>query len=203
MMEQKKGLIYERIPLVMKSIGSITKQRRNKQQNYAFRGIDDIYNELHRHLVQNQVFVTSEVINQVREERESKSGGMLVYTVLTVKFTFWTTDGSSITSTLVGEAMDSGDKSSNKAMSTAYKYAFMQIFCIPTNEAKDTEEVSPDPMPRKQKLTTKKDVFTDNTLKRLQGKLANGENVLLENITNNYTLSDDMMATVTQLLAVS
>ena len=35
--------------------------------------------------------------------------------------------------------MDSGDKSSNKAMSAAQKYAFLQVFCIPTEEPKDTE----------------------------------------------------------------
>lgn len=40
---------------------------------------------------------------------------------------------------MIGEAMDSGDKSCNKAMSAAQKYAFLQIFCIPTEEPKDTE----------------------------------------------------------------
>ncbi len=38
-----------------------------------------------------------------------------------------------------GEAMDSGDKSTNKAMSAAYKYAAMQAFCIPTEGDHDTE----------------------------------------------------------------
>ncbi|MGL9724902.1 ERF family protein, partial [Sodalis sp. (in: enterobacteria)] len=32
------------------------------------------------------------------------------------------------------EAMDSGDKATNKAMSIAYKYAAFQAFCIPTEE---------------------------------------------------------------------
>jgi hypothetical protein len=32
----------------------------------------------------------------------------------------------------------------NKAMSVAYKYALMQIFCIPTEEEKDTEFNSPE-----------------------------------------------------------
>jgi hypothetical protein len=56
-----------------------------------------------------------------------------------MKFTAYTEDGSSVSSITVGEAMDSGDKSMNKAMSVAYKYALMQIFCIPTEEEKDTE----------------------------------------------------------------
>jgi hypothetical protein len=64
-----------------------------------------------------------------------------------MKFTAYAEDGSSVESVTIGEAMDSGDKSMNKAMSTAYKYALMQIFCIPTEEDKDTEnqthEVAP------------------------------------------------------------
>jgi hypothetical protein len=40
---------------------------------------------------------------------------------------------------MIGEAMDSGDKSANKAMSAAQKYALLQVFCIPTEEPKDTE----------------------------------------------------------------
>ena len=50
-------------------------------------------------------------------------------------------------SKVFGEAMDSGDKATNKAMSAAYKYAAFQAFCIPTegdNDAdKTTHEVSP------------------------------------------------------------
>ena len=35
--------------------------------------------------------------------------------------------------------MDSGDKASNKAMSSAFKYAFIETFCVPTEEDKDTD----------------------------------------------------------------
>lgn len=45
-----------------------------------------------------------------------------------------TEDGSIHTVTTYGEAMDSGDKATNKAMSIAYKYAAFQAFCIPTEE---------------------------------------------------------------------
>jgi hypothetical protein len=38
-----------------------------------------------------------------------------------------------------GEAMDSGDKATNKAMSAAYKYALMQTFAIPTEGDHDSE----------------------------------------------------------------
>jgi hypothetical protein len=48
---------------------------------------------------------------------------------------------------MYGEAMDSGDKATNKAMSAAYKYACMQAFSIPTEGDNDadahTHEVKP------------------------------------------------------------
>ena len=42
--------------------------------------------------------------------------------------------------------MDSGDKSFNKAMSAAYKYALFQVFCVPTEEMVDSEVDSPEPL---------------------------------------------------------
>lgn len=110
-----------------------------------------MYNALNAHLSEAKVFFTPKVINLVREERKNAKGTILIYSVLTVEFTAYAEDGSSVTTVTVGEAMDSGDKSMNKAMSTAYKYALMQIFCIPTEEEKDTEyqthEVAAAPKP--------------------------------------------------------
>jgi hypothetical protein len=143
--------IYQSINAIMKHVPSIGKDRKNQQQGYNFRGIDDMYNALNPLLAEHGVFATSEVLNTEREERQTKSGGTLFYSILTVKFTFFATDGSSVTSTMIGEGMDSADKASNKAMSTAYKYALMQLFCIPTEDVKDAEyqthEVAPKKLP--------------------------------------------------------
>ena len=107
-----------------------------------------MYNALNQHLTEEKVFFTSEILSTEREERESKNGGTLIYSVITMKFTAYAEDWSNVSSTTVGEAMDSWDKSMNKAMSTAYKYALMQIFCIPTEDDKDTENSSPEPKPK-------------------------------------------------------
>ena len=143
-----ENLIYKKIPVMMWKIGVIGKDRTNKIQNYQFRWIDDMYNALNQHLTEEKVFFTSEILSTEREERESKNGGTLIYSVITMKFTAYAEDWSNVSSTTVGEAMDSGDKSMNKAMSTAYKYALMQIFCIPTEDDKDTENSSPEPKPK-------------------------------------------------------
>lgn len=131
--------IYSAIPKIMSDIGAIGKEKKNVQQNYQFRGIDDIYNAAQGALVTHGVFCVPEVLEMTREQLPSKSGGTLLYTILKVRYTFFAEDGSSIGVIAVGEAMDSGDKSCNKAMSAAHKYAFLQLFCIPTVEPKDSE----------------------------------------------------------------
>ena len=143
------GKIFALIPKIMSEVGVIEKTRTNSQQGsgYKFRGIDDVYSALHPLLHKHGVFFTPSVQDSIREERTSKSGGTLIYTVLKVKYTFYADDGSTFDVIVPGEAMDSGDKSSNKAMSAALKYALLQVFCIPTEEEKDTEyhahEVAP------------------------------------------------------------
>jgi len=140
------NLIYKKMIDVLKDVETIGKNKKNTQQNYSFRGIDDMYNALHGLFAKHEIFITSEVLSEKREERASKSGGVLLWVILDVKFTFYATDGSSVYSITKGEAMDSGDKASNKAMSTALKYTLMQTFLIPTEEKLDTEYENPEPV---------------------------------------------------------
>jgi hypothetical protein len=143
-MENDPKLIYERMSAIMAEIKSIGKGRQNKAQGYSFRGIDDVYNAVNGALVKHKVFCAPQVINVERSERTSKQGNVLFSSIVTMQYTFFTTDGSSVVMTTVGEGMDSGDKATNKAMSGAQKYAFFQAFCIPTDEIKDSEYDSPE-----------------------------------------------------------
>lgn len=130
--------IYEAIPAIMDEIGHIGKDRRNQQQGFMFRGIDQVMNTMKPLLAKHGVFVVPEVIDRQREERTTKSGSNLIYSILTVRYHFCASDGSEVVATTVGEGMDSADKASNKAMAIAFKYACFQVFCIPTEEiAKD------------------------------------------------------------------
>jgi hypothetical protein len=142
------GQIYTLMAKVMGEVGAIEKLRKNQQQGYAFRGIDDVYMALQPALVKHGVVCVPEVVEERREERPSKNGGTLFYTTVRMAFTFYAPDGSYVRAVTSGEAMDSGDKSTNKAMSAAMKYAMLQTFCIPTEEKKDTEYESPEPAPK-------------------------------------------------------
>ncbi len=135
----------------MRNCGAITKKRAaGGGLSYAFRGIDDVYNALHDYLADAGIYMIPEVIEERSEERTNLKGTVLIYRFLKVRYQFIAEDGSSVTATGMGEAMDSGDKATNKAMSAAHKYVMMQTFLIPTEEAKDVELDHHQVQPKKQ-----------------------------------------------------
>ncbi|MBR1853406.1 MAG: ERF family protein [Lachnospiraceae bacterium] len=143
--------IYESIAAVMGEIGAVGKNSRNQQQGFMFRGIDAVMNAINPALTKHKVFIVPEILDQTREERTTAKGGVLIYSICKVKYTFFAEDGSHIEAVVIGEGMDSGDKATNKAMSIAFKYACFQVFCIPTEEMKDPDEECHEPAPRKKK----------------------------------------------------
>lgn len=153
-----EGKIYKAIAGVMKDVGAVGKDSKNPQQGYKYRGIDAVMNALQPAMVKHGIFAAPAVIASEREERQTQRGSLLIYSMLTVKYTFYAEDGSFVETTVVGEGMDSGDKSSNKAMSAAFKYACFQTFCIPTEEMIDSEVDSPEPAPKPKKKAEPKKI---------------------------------------------
>lgn len=145
--EAKPGLIFKQINAVMREIEAIGKERSNKEQGYRFRGIDDVYNELHPLMAKHGVFTVPKVIKREHGEKATRNGGVLRVVILEMEYTFFAEDGSSVVAFVVGEGMDSGDKASNKAMAVAHKYALVQVFAIPTEDEKDPENDSHDLAP--------------------------------------------------------
>jgi len=142
--QDQPPLIYARMSAVMADIGAIDKDKTNKQQGFKYRGIDDIYNALHLCMAKHQVFTTSEALDVHREEKPTKSGGKIGFSIVKIRYTFHTVDGSSIATEIIGEGMDTADKATNKAFAIAHKYALLQAFMIPTEDPKDPEADSPD-----------------------------------------------------------
>jgi len=121
----------------------ISKNRKNQQQGYAFRGVDDLYNTLAPLLPKASLCIIPRMVAREVQEKTTAKGGVMVYTTVCAEFDFVSAlDGSKHTVATYGEAMDSGDKSTNKAMSAAYKYACFQTFCIPTEGDNDSENAT-------------------------------------------------------------
>ncbi len=153
MMENKSIGVYLAISKVMGRMASegVGKDRKNAMQGYNFRGIDDMYNALSRPMVDAGLVVLPRVISRECVERTTAKGGAIFYVTIGCEFDFVAaSDGSIHTVKTFGEAMDSADKATNKAMSAAFKYACMQVFCIPTEGDNDadghTHEVLPAPV---------------------------------------------------------
>lgn len=135
-------MVYQAIAAVTEDISKegISKSRSNQQQGYKFRGIDDVYNALSPFLAKHKLCILPRVLAREVVERTTAKGGAIFYTTVEVEFDFVSAeDGTVHTVKTFGEAMDSADKSTNKAMSAAYKYAAMQAFCIPTEGDNDAD----------------------------------------------------------------
>lgn len=144
---ETKTQIYKSMAKILKEVDFIGKSRTadmGKGGKYNFRGIDDIYNVLHKSFADNQVFIIPEVLETTLETQDkgqdSYGNQKYQYSIIVkVRFTCFAEDGSSVSGIGVGHALDTSDKGTNKAQSSALKYFLMQTFLIPTEEDKDVE----------------------------------------------------------------
>jgi hypothetical protein len=130
-MNEKK--VYKAIAEVTSKLAKegISKARKNEQQGYKFRGIDDVYNALAPFLAEAKLCILPHVEHRECVERINHKGTALFYVTVQVRFSFVSAeDGSEHQVVTYGEAMDSGDKATNKAM---------QAFCIPTEGDNDAD----------------------------------------------------------------
>jgi hypothetical protein len=140
--------VYQLIAAVSAAIAhdGISKSRKNAQQGYNFRGIDDVYNALAPVLAKHGLVILPRILTRQCVERTSKSGSAQFFVTVEAEFDFVSShDSSRHVVRTFGEAQDSADKATNKAMSAAYKYAAFQTFCIPTEGDNDADASTPEP----------------------------------------------------------
>lgn len=199
------SLIYEQMAKVMEEVGAIGKDATNKSQGFKYRGIDQVYNALNPLLAKHKIFTMPKVLNSEREERKSNNGGALLYSRVTMEYSFFTTDGSCVTCSVIGEGMDSGDKATNKAMAIAHKYALLQAFCIPTEDMPDPDaechDVAPQAPKEDERMTKYKELVSKTmkhyaiTKESAQGLLnASGVKFELTSVTSALNDFDGLIA---------
>lgn len=128
----------------------IGKDRKNEQQGFRFRGIDDLYNALAGIVAREGLCILPRVLARTVVERPTKSGGVSTFALVDVEFDLVAAeDGSKHTIRTMGEAMDTADKATNKAMSAAMKYACLMAFQIPTEGDNDADAYTHEPAHRK------------------------------------------------------
>lgn len=140
MSEMHMPMIYSCLTQAAAAINAVGKNGVNTSQGWKFRSIDDIYNALNPALIAAGLTIVPNVIHTdiVQEEASTNQYGKkqpgATTARLTMEYTVFAPDGSSIKATTIGEGRDAGDKACNKAMAIAYKYMAFQLFCIPTEE---------------------------------------------------------------------
>lgn len=143
-MSAEKELIHGKMIEIMRAIGSIGKDGKNTAQKFNFRGIDQIYDRLYPILCRVGVRVEPKMISQEVQIRENAKGSTQKHVQVEMEYSFVAEDGSSVVSARVpGEGLDYGDKATNKALASAYKYAMCHQFCIPTGDV-DGDSESPE-----------------------------------------------------------
>lgn len=186
--------VYKSINDVQAELATIgiTKDRRNSQGNgYNFRGIDDVYNTIAPLLSKHKLCILPRVLTRNCIERASKAGGALFYVTIEAEFDFVSAeDGSKHVVKTFGEAMDSGDKATNKAMSAAYKYACFQAFSIPTESNNDPENETHEVLPG---LTQERFVKALYTIK--------AKEFTVEKLRKNYSLTQEQEDQLAEMIS--
>lgn len=138
--------IHQRLGRILAEMPAIGKGQRNEQQGFMFRGHDDVMNALNPLLSKYGVFFVPRVLERVTDQRTTRQGGTMYEVNLHVEFTFYGPDGDFVEGSTWGEGTDSGDKSTNKAMTMALKNMLAQTFAVSTQEISqlDADQHSPD-----------------------------------------------------------
>jgi hypothetical protein len=133
--------LVDKLVAISTAAGHVAKTGKNASQGFNFRGIDAVVNALSNGMRNSRVIVYPTVLNyQYEQIAVGQNKALVGHVRLEVRYTF--TDGiDSISAVVSGEAMDSGDKATAKAMSVAFRTALLQVFFLPTDE-KDPDEDS-------------------------------------------------------------
>lgn len=129
-----KPKVYEEFLAVMREVSGVAKRDRNEHQRFNFRGIDAVVNALGPAFREHGLIVVPRVADIEHTDIRTSQGKPATRCIVTVDYQFIGSDGSSITATSVGEAFDSGDKATPKAMSVAFRTCLLQTFILPTDE---------------------------------------------------------------------
>jgi hypothetical protein len=141
---EDRRTVYERMVAVIAELPAIGKTQKNTQQNFMFRGHDDVMNALNPLLAKHGVFIVPDVLERITGERVTGNQKTMYEVNLHVRFTFYGLLGDSFRASGWGEGTDMGDKGTNKAMTMAFKYVVAQAFALATAEISDADQTSPE-----------------------------------------------------------
>lgn len=139
------------VKLVLAKEGVAKGRQTQAQGRYQYRGVDDIIDACAMPMAEAGLCVFQRTVSHRIEEHKSNANSTLFYCYVECEFDFVATaDGSMHTTRFVGESFDSGDKSTGKAETYAFRNCLAKTFVIPVNgaEADSDKHESPPVQPR-------------------------------------------------------
>ncbi|MFF1686047.1 ERF family protein [Streptomyces sp. NPDC058254] len=121
--------VFAAIAAVMRDAMPVGKNQRNQQQNYNFRGIDDVMSAMAGPMRAHGLFILPSVTDRKQERRGEK----MTHVVITMRYRIYGPAGDCLVADVPGEASDFADKSTNKAQSAALKYLLFTLFMLPVD----------------------------------------------------------------------
>jgi len=135
-MAAEKKTVAEAMAGVMASVRGVGKGdfHNSPTAKFHFRGIDAVMNAVGPALREHGVVVVPQLQSIEHRDVQTSGGKASRETTVLVKYLWTGPDGSTLESVVPGEAMDSGDKGTAKAMSVAFRIALLQALCLPTDD---------------------------------------------------------------------
>lgn len=130
------------VAAVMADIDAVAKRDHNSQQGFNFRGVDAVVNAVGPILRRHGVVVAPLVEDYHYGSVEvGKNRTPMGHARVTVRYRWHAPNGEYLDSVACGEAMDSGDKATAKAMSVAWRTCLIQTLALPTDDPDPDHDV--------------------------------------------------------------
>lgn len=119
---------------VMAEVRELAKGDRNASQGFNFRGVDAVMNAVGPALRRHGVSVVPTAVTHTAEEVTTSKGARMRNVTVVVSYAINGPAGDTMPGAAAGEAADSGDKATPKAMSVAYRTFLLQSLTLPTHD---------------------------------------------------------------------
>jgi len=162
--------IHEALHAIYNNVGYVQKQK-GENLNYTFAGEGAFIRELRPAMIKHGVTISVSQMDSLVQEHyiTGKYDTKMVRSTIHVAVKFTHVSGDSITVEAYGEGSDAGDKSLNKAMTDAYKYALRQTFMIETGDDPDKE--AEDTAPKKSVVDSAKELGAKEIAQKISSDL--------------------------------
>ena len=152
---QVTGKLATKLVAIMAAVDHVEKRGRNQKQGYDFVRAADLYHTVRKAFIEQQVFMSADVVSEERWTQPTQSGGTMNYCSLRVGFTFYDGETGACIGPVhgYGWGSDVGDKAIYKAMTGALKYAARTNFLVP-DDSDPEEDAAPAPRNNRRAPTT-------------------------------------------------